>query len=80
MKRESATTASLNQAHYIDELVDCFEPSKSRSEKTPTDDEFKLLVPDDSGVPFDKPYSGLIGGLLWLAQCTRPDIAFAVNQ
>lgn len=79
IKRESKHTASVNQTHYIDDLVERFKPSKS-STKTPTSDEFKLLVPDETGSKFEKPYSSLIGGLLWVAQCSRPDVAFAVNR
>jgi hypothetical protein len=26
------------------------------------------------------PYGQLIGSLLWIAQCTRPDVSFAVNK
>lgn len=48
---------------------------------TPTDVHFKDLVPrlpDENQSPGH--YASLIGALLWVAQCTRPDISFAVNR
>lgn len=80
IKRESKTTASLNQSHYIEELVDRFNVPGSKSTRCPTREDFKMLIPNTSPEKIDKPYSNLIGGLLWIAQCTRPDISFAVNR
>lgn len=48
--------------------------------KKPTTDDFKLLTPSSSHVALDEPYSSLVGGLLWVAQCSRPDVAFSVNR
>jgi hypothetical protein len=58
-----------------------FLKSKIRLFDTPNDENFKTLVPssEDDDVT-SNPYSSLIGGLLWVAQCTRPDIAFVVNR
>ena len=39
---------------------------------SPKDDEEEILEPE-------VPYLSAIGALLYLAQCTRPDISFAVN-
>lgn len=76
---ESSTTASINQSHYIDDLATKFLPKDARAVKTPTDDGFKHLVPSTTTEVLDGPYAALVGGLLWVAQCSRPDIAFPVN-
>lgn len=80
IQRETSSTASINQSHYIDDLVEKFLPSDARAAKTPTDDGFKLLVPSTSSKAIDEPYSSLVGSLLWIAQCSRPDVAFPVNR
>lgn len=78
--RESPKTASINQKHYIDDLVEKFLPNHSRSAPTLTHNNFKLLIPKTSPDEIDKPYSSAVGGLLWVAQCTRADVSFAVNR
>lgn len=80
ISRETSTNVSINQSHYIDDLVEKFLGLTVTPVKTPTADDFKLLIPNESKTPFDKPYSSLVGGLLWVAQCSRPDISFAVNR
>lgn len=71
----------LNQSHYIDDLCNWFLKGSLTSVPTPTNIHFKTLTrrspqdPKSSG-----PYNQLIGALLWVAQCTRPDILFAVNR
>jgi hypothetical protein len=71
----------LNQAHYISDLGAQFLNNQSHTVSTPTDSSFKDLgrrLPSDP--PSPGPYPQLIGSLLWVSQCTRPDIAFAVNR
>lgn len=80
IKRESVSTASISQSHYINDLVEKFLPDGFKSCKTPTTELFKLLVPSTEKEDLSLPYSSPIGGLLWVAQCTRPDISFPVNQ
>jgi hypothetical protein len=47
----------------------------------PTNNNFRLLVPRLPGEQASSgPYNQLVGSLLWAAQCTRPDISFAVNK
>ena len=57
-------------------LGDSFLPSKS-----PTDSNFKnihsRLEHEDVSPGL---YNQLIGSLLWISQCTRPDVSFAVNK
>jgi hypothetical protein len=40
-----------------------------------------VLVKDQAGTsPTDQPYGSLVGALLFVAVCSRPDIAFAVTR
>jgi hypothetical protein len=73
----------MNQSHYIDEISAKFLDSTSSavSARTPTNAHFKDLrrrLPSDPQSP--GPYNQLIGSLLWVSQCTRPDVLFAVNR
>ncbi|PLW10015.1 hypothetical protein PCASD_24270 [Puccinia coronata f. sp. avenae] len=71
----------LNQAHYISELCTRFLDGKSTPVSTPTDSAFKSLGSKSPSDPASTgPYPQLIGSLLWVSQCTRPDISFAVNR
>jgi hypothetical protein len=71
----------LNQAHYITEVCERFLNGNHTSVSTPTDVNFKNLKHRSSSDPSSPgPYPQLIGSLLWVSQCTRPDISFAVNR
>jgi transposase InsO family protein len=71
----------LNQAHYISELSARFLNDNPTPVATPTDSIFKNLRPRSQSDPVSSgPYPQLIGSLLWVSQCTRPDISFAVNR
>jgi hypothetical protein len=71
----------MNQSHYINEMCTCFLGGKHTQVSTPTDAFFKSLhrctvnEPPSSG-----PYNQLIGSMLWVSQCTRPDVSFAINR
>ncbi|PLW39423.1 hypothetical protein PCASD_08000 [Puccinia coronata f. sp. avenae] len=71
----------LNQSHYIDEISSRFLDGITHSVSTPTDSYFKNLTHRTSSDPSSPgPYPQIIGSLLWISQCTRPDKAFAVNK
>ncbi|KAI7965086.1 hypothetical protein MJO29_003184 [Puccinia striiformis f. sp. tritici] len=71
----------LNQSHYIDELCDRFLQGQHVSVYNPADSNFKnLRKKSDGDAPSPGPYNQLIGSLLWVSQCTRPDISFIVNR
>jgi hypothetical protein len=71
----------MSQCHYIEDLIPRFLPNGPTSVSTPTDSGFKNLrrrQPNEQ--PSPGPYNQIIGSLLWVAQCTRPDVSFAVNK
>lgn len=77
----STRTVFLCQQHYISDLVKQHLPDSFKKVSTPTSSLFKDLHPKlPSEKPADGPYASLVGALLWVAHCTRPDISFAVSR
>lgn len=71
----------ISQAHYIEDLSAKYLEAAPTKVSTPTDVHFKDLSPklaDENPSPGH--YASLIGALLWVAQCTRPDVSFTVNR
>jgi len=77
----------VHQSAYIQKVLEKFNMDKSYPSKTPMvvrslepkTDQFR---PQDEGEEIlgpHYPYLSAIGALMYLANCTRPDIAFAVN-
>jgi hypothetical protein len=67
----------MDQQYYLEKLLEKFGMENSRPIATPA------CVPeasDNSKKMESKPFRQAIGGLLYLAKCTRPDISYAVNQ
>lgn len=76
---KSTGMISVSQKHYVMELLDRFNMSESKVAKTPMEANLKLLKSNVSIKP-DVPYQCLIGSLMYLATCTRPDIAYPVSM
>ncbi|KAJ9523474.1 hypothetical protein QJQ45_007161 [Haematococcus lacustris] len=72
-------TIMLDQRQFINELVTTHSMSSSHSKPVPMAPAIQLVREGD---PLDTSvhhYSALVGSLLYLTCCTRPDIAFAVG-
>lgn len=73
----------LDQEQYIEEILERFGMTNCKPVGTPSDTHAKLSIatftPDTSLVG-KIPFQEAVGSLLFLAQCTRPDISFAVND
>ena len=77
----------VHQAAYIQKILEKFNMDKSYPSKTPMvvrslDVEKDPFRPRDDGEEVlgpEVPYLTAIGALMYLANCTRPDIAFALN-
>lgn len=73
----------LDQEHYIGEILERFGMTNCKPVGTPSDTHAKLSIatftPDTSLVSII-PFQEAVCSLLFLAQCTRPDISFAVND
>lgn len=70
---------ALDQRKYISEVLDKYKMSECNAVKTPIEVAQKFNNDVKAEVRTDYPYRQIIGCLLYIAQGTRPDIAFAVN-
>lgn len=73
----------LDQEAYIQDMLARFGMENSKPVNTPSDTHEKLsisMVTETSTLVGKIPYQEAVGSLLFLAQCTRPDITFAVND
>ena len=70
----------LMQEMYIDKLIDKYRLTDSKAVSTPSDSNMILMKNDRISNRCDKSlYQSLVGGLLYAALATRPDIQFAVS-
>ncbi len=76
-----ADKISLDQETYIEDVLERFGMSNCRSVKTPLDPN-QIISSDADGKEeaVDFPYQEIIGSLMYLVQCTRPDLAYAVSS
>jgi hypothetical protein len=77
----------LSQTGLIDKLTTQFGQSDANAVATPMEPRLKLRCPDLSALSEEErsylqtlPYHSLIGGLIYLAIGTQPDIAYAMQQ
>lgn len=76
----------LDQLPYINEILERFGMENSMPISTPSDVNVKLSMHLGSSNEITDeelrriPYQAAVGCLLYLTQCTRPDITFAVND
>jgi hypothetical protein len=74
-------TISLHQHHYIDDILQRFGMDTSKPLGAPIDKGRldALRTSDAPPVNESTPYRELVGMLLYLALCTRPDLAYAIG-
>ena len=73
-------TLKIDQERMIKEIVAKFGQEDAKTRATPLSTSIKLAK--DEGEPLDTacyPYAQLVGSLMYLAVCTRPDISYAVG-
>lgn len=66
----------VHQAKYTQKILEVFNMSNAKQASNPAID----LNDEEIPLEPDKPYRNAVGSLAYLADTTRPDIAFAVNQ
>ena len=69
----------IGQEAFVDEIVKKFHLESSPNRSTPLDTSERFEENQEEKIT-GVPYRSLVGTLLYLSTCTRPDIAFAVNQ
>jgi hypothetical protein len=70
-------TVSITQSRQVADLLVQYDMEECKGQKTPM--EKGLNLPKAVQVDNSIPYLNLIGSLLWLSRCSRPDITFAVT-
>lgn len=68
---------TVDQEQYVDSLLNKFNMSHCKTAETPM--EANLKLEKSLNVCSEYPYQQLIGGLMYLAVLTRPDIAYSVS-
>ena len=70
----------LHQRQYVQEMLRKYGMDMSNTVSTPADTNVRLQEDDAHSKPADKQlFQRLLGSLQYAANCTRPDIAYAVN-
>jgi len=79
-RQRDARTLKLTQERLAKDLVDKYGLGDAKKKTTPMSVALKLKASD--GDPLDRDtydYASLVGSLLYLSVCTRPDISYAVG-
>lgn len=73
-------TVTLSQAKYIDDMMKRYQLTEGRTYNTPLDSNVTMQY-SDTDTPVDThEYQSIVGSLMHLMVCTRPDLAFAVAR
>lgn len=71
----------MGQPTYIQKLLTKIGMNDSKPVKTPVDPGHRLVKANEDEEALDQPlYQSVVGSLMYLATCTRPDIAYAVGM
>ena len=69
----------LSQSHYIEKLLDKFDKDESNNDRTLVD--INLHLSKNIGQSISQlEYSHIIGSLMYVMNCTRPDIAYSISK
>ncbi|CAI7783074.1 unnamed protein product [Closterium sp. NIES-54] len=73
-------TITLTQSHMVQQLLQRFDFTYSSPQATSLSTRHSLsALPSDESVEPSGPYPGLVGCLMYLMTCTRPDLAFPLS-
>ena len=73
------TQIILHQGGAIDRILSEYNMAQCKSVKVPITDDFSEQVEFSPPLAADVPFSRLVGMLLYLSSCTRPDLAYVVH-
>lgn len=83
---QTKLTMAVTQTQYVNNTAERFNQQHARETANPCDQSLKLpkadapTTEDEKETMKKKPYGSHIGSLQYVAQCTRPDIAYAVTH
>ena len=69
----------LRQTHYVDKIIEKFNQGDTSIARTPIDT-IQHLSKNRGDSVAQVEYSRIIGSLMYLMSCTRPDLAYAVSR
>ncbi|CAI7832298.1 unnamed protein product [Closterium sp. NIES-54] len=73
-------TITLTQSHMVQQVLQRFDFTYSSPQATPLSTRHSLsALPSDESVEPSGPYSELVGCLMYLMTCTRPDLAYPLS-
>ena len=70
---------ALSQSHYTEKILEKFSKNDDRTARTPVNPNQHLSKNKGESISQLK-YAQIIGSLMYLMNCTRPDIAYAVSK
>ncbi|CAI7857479.1 unnamed protein product [Closterium sp. NIES-53] len=74
-------TITLTQSHMVQPILQCFGFTYSSPQSTPLPTDHLLSAsPTDESVEPSGPYPELVGCLMYLMTCTRPDLAYPLSH
>ncbi|CAI7797953.1 unnamed protein product [Closterium sp. NIES-54] len=74
-------TITLTQSHMVQQVLQCFGFTYSSPQATPLPTRHSLsALPSDESVESSGPYPELVGCLMYLMTCTRPDLAYPLDN
>ncbi|CAI5942698.1 unnamed protein product [Closterium sp. NIES-64] len=73
-------TITLTQSHMVQQVLQRFDFTYSSPQATPLSTRHSLsALPSDESVESSGPYAELVGCLMYLMTCTRPDLAYPLS-
>ena len=80
-RNRDAKVLTLRQKEYVNELLEKFSMTDAKSRSVPATAALKLRKPegDEALLAANYPYKELVGALLYISVCTRPEIAYIVG-
>ena len=69
--------SNLKQTNYIQEILEKFGMQDCKVVSTPA---VKIVEEDSKKLPTNEKYMEVVGSLIYLTTCTRPDIAYSVSK
>ena len=70
---------SLSQSHYIAKILEKFKQHNITTAKSPVDMNQNWVKNTSDGI-YQLEYSRILGSIMYVMNCTRPDIAYAVSK
>ena len=86
IRDRSKRTLCLSQERYVDNLLRKFKLEEVKATRTPLDPGCALSkrmnaeTEEERSLAARRPYREVVGSLMYLMVCTRPDIAFSIGQ